>query len=334
MPPLFEFFALKGAVFACEHEPERSVEFDALSRSPSGEARLPAGNRGIAGERPDLRGKLDVLLGVGCAPPVLANRASSLHRVVEGRFTIGGGVGKQRHHPVGVAVERPRCRQRRLIALTAPKCENPGLRTPEAIRFEYPDCVRDLADGGPFDLIAGQPTDDSEIALALERLLKARLADDPALNELNEEQRKAVIVQEDRTLVVAGAGTGKTHTMAAKARDTVRTGVAGATNIAFVTFTRKAAQEIRDRSADLAGMEIGTLHHLARLIIARAEGRKPTLTPLAEDESAQLECYEAWLLESIQADPSLLADLQTRAQAFTRCRAPGAGASGQRTVAP
>ena len=39
----------------------------------------------------------------------------------------------------------------------------------EQIRAEYPDGVRLLADGGPFDLIAGQPTDDSEMALAMAR---------------------------------------------------------------------------------------------------------------------------------------------------------------------
>ncbi|MDR2179277.1 MAG: ADP-ribosylglycohydrolase family protein [Synergistaceae bacterium] len=44
-------------------------------------------------------------------------------------------------------------------------------QTPAQIRQDYPDGVRDLADGGPFQLIAGQPTDDSEMALALARSL-------------------------------------------------------------------------------------------------------------------------------------------------------------------
>ena len=48
---------------------------------------------------------------------------------------------------------------------------------------------------------------------ANERLLRKRLAD-AALANLNEDQRRTVIVQEDRTLTVAGAGTGQTHTMA------------------------------------------------------------------------------------------------------------------------
>ena len=44
-------------------------------------------------------------------------------------------------------------------------------RTPEDILREYPEGVRELADGGTWDTIAGQPTDDSEMALMLARTL-------------------------------------------------------------------------------------------------------------------------------------------------------------------
>ena len=44
-------------------------------------------------------------------------------------------------------------------------------RTAESIKLSYPDGVRELADGGPLNLVAGQPTDDSEMALALARSL-------------------------------------------------------------------------------------------------------------------------------------------------------------------
>jgi ADP-ribosyl-[dinitrogen reductase] hydrolase len=44
-------------------------------------------------------------------------------------------------------------------------------QTPEDIRREYPQGVRELADGGTYDTIAGQPTDDSEMALMLARML-------------------------------------------------------------------------------------------------------------------------------------------------------------------
>ena len=156
---------------------------------------------------------------------------------------------------------------------------------------------------------------------ANERLLQRRL-EDPVLAKLNEDQRRAVIVQEDRTLIVAGAGTGKTETMVAKARDTVRSGTAAADEIAFVTFTRKAAQEIRDRNGDLAGMEMGTIHHLARVVIMQVEARKPRLSPLVEDETMRLAQIEAWLLEAVQEDPRLLTDLETRRQVIAKCHAP------------
>jgi ADP-ribosylglycohydrolase len=52
-------------------------------------------------------------------------------------------------------------------------------RTAEEIRFRYPHGVRDLADGGAWNTIAGQPTDDSEMALALARTLVERGTYDP-----------------------------------------------------------------------------------------------------------------------------------------------------------
>ncbi len=44
-------------------------------------------------------------------------------------------------------------------------------QTPEQIRRDYPNGVRELADGGTWNTIAGQPTDDSEMALMLARML-------------------------------------------------------------------------------------------------------------------------------------------------------------------
>lgn len=47
-------------------------------------------------------------------------------------------------------------------------------QTPEHIRKEYPDGVRQLASGGTWNTLAGQPTDDSEMAILLARMLIAR----------------------------------------------------------------------------------------------------------------------------------------------------------------
>ena len=153
------------------------------------------------------------------------------------------------------------------------------------------------------------------------RYLAKRMAD-PALARLNREQRRAVLVQEDRTLVIAGAGTGKTYTMVEKARDTVKSGIAEPSQIAFVTFTRKAAREIQSRTTEIEGMEIGTIHHLARRVIQLAEGRKPRLSPLVEDNKRRFDLLEEWFEEAIQDDPRLLVDLVTRKYAFVSCKDP------------
>ena len=47
-------------------------------------------------------------------------------------------------------------------------------QAPEQIWRQYPDGIRDMADGGTWDTIAGQPTDDSELALMLARTLVER----------------------------------------------------------------------------------------------------------------------------------------------------------------
>lgn len=50
---------------------------------------------------------------------------------------------------------------------------------PEEIRAKYPDSLRELADGGTWDTIAGQPTDDSEMALSLARMIVGQGRYDP-----------------------------------------------------------------------------------------------------------------------------------------------------------
>lgn len=60
-------------------------------------------------------------------------------------------------------------------------------RAPQDIRREYPNGVRELADGGTWNTIAGQPTDDSEMALLLSRVLADQGKYDP------EEARKTYV---------------------------------------------------------------------------------------------------------------------------------------------
>lgn len=88
---------------------------------------------------------------------------------------------------------------------------------------------------------------------------------DRLLASLNPEQRRAVESQAPHLVVIAGAGTGKTRTLAAKIVRLVRLQGAEPESVLAFTFTRAAASELRGRIQDALGLEaerveITTIH--------------------------------------------------------------------------
>src|SRR5689334_19478421 len=123
----------------------------------------------------------------------------------------------------------------------------------------------------------------------------------PYLAGLNEAQRRAVEAVEGPVLVLAGAGTGKTRVLTARLVHILTTRRAWPSQILAVTFTNKAAQQMRDRvgamiGRDLEGGEgggwwLGTFHALAARILRRhAEhvGLKSNFTILDADDQVRL----------------------------------------------
>ncbi len=129
----------------------------------------------------------------------------------------------------------------------------------------------------------------------------AAMADPAWLDGLNEAQRQAVEKTEGAVLVLAGAGTGKTRALTTRIAHILATRRAMPWQILAVTFTNRAAREMRERVARLvapllgqgAAEEIwlGTFHALAARILRRhAElvGLKSNFTILDPDDQVRL----------------------------------------------
>ena len=95
--------------------------------------------------------------------------------------------------------------------------------------------------------------------------------DDPNIL-LDEEQRKVVLRNEDYTLVIAGAGAGKTTTIEAKVKYLVEKMNVDPTKILIVSFTKKATKELDDRFKKLrVPVDIATFHSIGNTIIKENE---------------------------------------------------------------
>ncbi len=115
----------------------------------------------------------------------------------------------------------------------------------------------------------------------------------PYLADLNPEQRLAVETLQGPVLVLAGAGTGKTRVLTTRVAHILATGLARPGEILAVTFTNKAAREMKQRVGSMVGQIVegmpwlGTFHSIGVKILRRhAElvGLKPDFTILDQDD--------------------------------------------------
>jgi DNA helicase-2/ATP-dependent DNA helicase PcrA len=141
--------------------------------------------------------------------------------------------------------------------------------------------------------------DDSEAFEAAVPLSQRALAARPApyLTDLNPAQRAAVEALDGPVLMLAGAGTGKTKALTARIVHLLQMGRARPNEILAVTFTNKAAREMKDRVGRMLGDVaegmpwMGTFHSLSVKILRRhAElvGLKSNFTILDTDDQIRL----------------------------------------------
>ncbi len=132
---------------------------------------------------------------------------------------------------------------------------------------------------------------------ATPKLSELARAAPPYLDGLNPEQRKAVETLDGPVLMLAGAGTGKTRALTTRLAHILATQRAYPSQILAVTFTNKAAREMRERVGALigAGVEglpwLGTFHSVgAQILRKRAElvGLESNFTILDTDDQLRL----------------------------------------------
>lgn len=118
----------------------------------------------------------------------------------------------------------------------------------------------------------------------------------PYLADLNEGQNAAVMAMDGPVLVLAGAGTGKTRVLTTRLAHILMTGRAAPAQVLAVTFTNKAAREMKDRVAAILrrpveGWWLGTFHSLAARMLRRHAGLVglvPGFTIIDTDDQVRL----------------------------------------------
>jgi DNA helicase II / ATP-dependent DNA helicase PcrA len=161
-------------------------------------------------------------------------------------------------------------------------------------RHADPSTNRESVDRDPADAAPGvpavRPQSISERALG-------KGAPAPYLQGLNPEQSQAVVTTDGAVLVLAGAGTGKTRVLTTRIAHILATNKAWPSQVLAVTFTNKAAREMKLRIGKLIGGAVegmpwlGTFHSIGVKILrkhAELVGLKSGFTILDMDDSLRL----------------------------------------------
>ena len=113
------------------------------------------------------------------------------------------------------------------------------------------------------------------------------------LEGLNDKQKEAVLYNDGPLLIIAGAGAGKTKTLTTKIAYLIKEGITNPYNILAITFTNKAAKEMKDRVYELVGdvakdIQISTFHSFGLKLLrenARLLGYDSNFVIMDSDDS-------------------------------------------------
>ncbi|NVK40528.1 MAG: UvrD-helicase domain-containing protein [Oceanospirillaceae bacterium] len=160
-----------------------------------------------------------------------------------------------------------------------------------------------------------------------------RLFDAVESQALTEAQQRACIIDDDRNLVLAGAGSGKTSTLIARTAYLVASGQSRPEEILLLAYGRDAAREMRERLQQRLGIDVTatTFHALGQRIISAADGQRPSISALASEGRA-LDRWVAAQLESMLDDPQFRRDLADYCLHFRRPAVDLSGGDGRESL--
>ncbi len=124
---------------------------------------------------------------------------------------------------------------------------------------------------------------------------------------LDEDQRKVVLSDEDYTLVIAGAGAGKTTTVAAKVKYLVEKQDINPEQILIISFTNKAVNELRDKINKGLNIScpIATFHSTGNAILHKNNPEQLNIV----DGSKLYYCVQNYFRDKVLRDPSVVNSL-------------------------
>ncbi|WP_087025716.1 DNA helicase IV [Thaumasiovibrio subtropicus] len=119
---------------------------------------------------------------------------------------------------------------------------------------------------------------------------------------LNDTQRDAVVINQDHNLILAGAGSGKTSVLVAKAGYLINSQAMRAEQILMLAFGNDAAKEMAERLTVSVSPDIrvATFHRLAMQLIEQGTGKKPRVAPHATDDSDRRVFFNDFMVEHLK----------------------------------
>lgn len=129
---------------------------------------------------------------------------------------------------------------------------------------------------------------------------------------LTNQQCEAIVTDEYRNLVIAGAGTGKTSTLVGKVGYLLKKGLVKPDEVLLLSYGRGPKDEMLERTQKRFNVstDVNTFHGLGLKIVSEAQGIKPRVSKISSDQAALQKWIEE-IIEKGKQNPEFLHDLNS-----------------------